>query len=156
MDKQELSRMYLEEHLTMEQIGRVVGLTRQGVCHWVKKHGIDVGKAERFKVICDVCGKEFELTRKRFTKSIKHFCGMGCYTSYLRNPSYRQSRTGQRIARSVLGQSLQRELRSGEVVHHRDGDDTNNSLGNLQLFGSHSEHIAFHHKLRQDTRHVLK
>jgi hypothetical protein len=150
MDKLELSRMYLDEHLTMEQIGKLVGLTRQGVQHWVKKHGIDASKAERFKVICDVCGKEFELTRKRFTKSIKHFCGMECYKTYLRNAEYRQNRTGQRIGRAVVEKGLQRKLRDGEVVHHIDGNDTNNDPSNLTVFASHSEHLAFHHQLRRE------
>jgi len=151
MDKVELSRMYLGEHLTMEQIGKLVGKTRAGVHYWIKKHGIDVSKVERFKVHCDTCDKELERTGQRFTKSIRHFCNMGCYKVYLQNSEYRQNRNGQRIGRAVIEKSLQRTLRPGEVVRHIDGNNLNNDPDNLAVFRSASEHRAFHHKEKQVT-----
>lgn len=69
---------------------------------------------------------------------------------YLRNPEYEAWRTGQRIARIILSEHLHRELISGEVVHHIDGNNRNNDLSNLMLFKNSSEHIAYHHKLRRE------
>jgi hypothetical protein len=150
INKEDLERKYLVEHLTMAQIGSELGKTRQAIWYLIRKYGIDVSKAERFDVRCDICSKVFSLTRKRFTKSIKHFCSRGCYKKYLHNPDYIGWRNGQRIGRYTLESSLQRRLRPGEVVHHIDGNDMNNELGNLMLFSSPSEHLAFHHKLRRE------
>ena len=95
----ELSRKYLVEHQTMQQIASGLGVTRQAIWYLVRKYGIDVSKAERFDVVCDVCGKTHSETRKRFIRSIKHFCCKECYKVYLRNPEYRGWRHGQRISR---------------------------------------------------------
>ncbi len=43
--------------------------------------------------------------------------------------------------RLVAAQMLGRPLKEGEVVHHKDGNPANNDPGNLQVFGSHSEHM---------------
>jgi hypothetical protein len=42
----------------------------------------------------------------------------------------------------------------GEVVHHINGINTDNSADNLRVFKSQSEHMAFHHSLRQQNRRV--
>lgn len=39
---------------------------------------------------------------------------------------------------------LGRELNEGEVVHHKDGNRSNNSFDNLIVFKSASDHAAFH------------
>jgi predicted P-loop ATPase len=154
INKEELEKLYLVDHLTMQQIGNKFGFTRAWICRLAKKYGIDASKAERFDVKCDICGTVFSTTRKRFTKSIKHFCRKDCYTRYLNNDEYKQNRTGQRRARKVVEEALGRSLRIGEIVHHEDGDNMNNELDNLKLFGSHSEHLAYHHRLRRDRLEV--
>lgn len=37
-----------------------------------------------------------------------------------------------------------RELYEGEVVHHIDGDPTNDDPSNLELFANHADHIRHH------------
>ncbi len=48
------------------------------------------------------------------------------------------------IAEQVIG----RPLRSQEVVHHIDGDETNDSPGNLMVFPNQAEHARYHGKTR--------
>lgn len=149
MKKEDLERKYLVEHKTLEEIGKEYGTTRQAVYYFVKKYGLLVKDAENVAFKCDTCGKDSTVTRKRFKRSIKHFCSMECYKGYLRNSEYIQSRTGQRHGREVVEKYYGRILQLGEVVHHVDGDNTNNDISNLIVFKSHSEHLEHHHKARQ-------
>jgi hypothetical protein len=51
--------------------------------------------------------------------------------------------------RKVMEQVLGRALRRGEVVHHIDGDKTNNSPENLEVFASNAEHLRHHAQARK-------
>lgn len=148
-DKEQLERWYLSEHLTLEQIGQRLGITRQAAWNRIRRCRIDTSSAERFDIKCDVCGEEYSTTRKRYLKSIKHCCSHACYMQYLRSPEYKAWRQGQRIARINLGKHLGREVRTGEVVDFIDGDNRNNEISNLMLFPSSAEHIAYHHELKR-------
>lgn len=46
--------------------------------------------------------------------------------------------------RYVAEQKLGRKLNTKEVIHHIDGDRSNNTFENLQIFSSHSEHMKIH------------
>lgn len=50
--------------------------------------------------------------------------------------------------RLVIEKHLGRYLSTNEVVHHIDGNKSNNSLENLQLM-TNEEHSRFHNKLRR-------
>jgi hypothetical protein len=43
-----------------------------------------------------------------------------------------------------MSKYLKRPLYKNEVVHHIDGDTSNNRISNLQLFKNNGEHIRFH------------
>jgi len=47
--------------------------------------------------------------------------------------------------RYVMEQHIGRYLDPREVVHHIDGDQSNNDISNLQLFANQSEHISNGH-----------
>ena len=47
--------------------------------------------------------------------------------------------------RHIMEQHLGRKLKPDEIVHHIDGDNTNNDINNLQIM-SQSEHINLHRK----------
>lgn len=50
--------------------------------------------------------------------------------------------------RLVMEQHLGRYLEAEEVVHHIDGDPSNNAIENLQLFTNQSKHISIGHAHR--------
>lgn len=47
--------------------------------------------------------------------------------------------------RHVMEQHLGRYLDPAEVVHHKDGDRTNNAIDNLELFASQADHVSLGH-----------
>lgn len=54
--------------------------------------------------------------------------------------------------RVVLEEHLGRPLRNEEVVHHIDGNNTNDAIGNLQVFETTNEHTRYHNQLRKINR----
>lgn len=54
--------------------------------------------------------------------------------------------------RIVAEQKIGRRLESGEVVHHKDGDKTNNNPDNIDVFPSISHHSFEHRKVCCDRR----
>lgn len=54
--------------------------------------------------------------------------------------------------RLVMEAHLGRFLEKDEVIHHLDGNPSNNTLENLQLFPNHSEHMKFEQSLRKAGR----
>lgn len=49
---------------------------------------------------------------------------------------------------AIAEQELGRELRDNEVVHHIDGDKTNNHPSNLEVFADNTEHVREHWSAR--------
>lgn len=58
--------------------------------------------------------------------------------------------TGKRVRlhRKLMAESLGRPLTSGEIVHHLDGDSTNNDPANLMVLPSQSHHAHIEYHLR--------
>jgi len=149
ISKEELEDLYLNKHLTLDEIGKIYEKSRQRIWQLVKQAGIATDTAERFKVHCPVCDIEFETTRARYRNTALHYCSTDCYQAHrLSCSSYTPSRTGQRHAKAVLEAHLGRELQGKECIHHLDGNCLNNSIDNLILFASHAEHIRYHHQIR--------
>lgn len=120
-------------------------------------------------VKCDWCGAEIS----RYPSQIhpRNFCNRSCLGKY-RSENYIATRAanwrgGTRrdrnrcqwfmpwhhradkrgyVYRYVIAAELHlgRPLRIGEVVHHIDGDVTNDHPDNLQVLANQSEHIAIH------------
>lgn len=62
-----------------------------------------------------------------------------------RDRSGRRRRTHRVQAEAALG----RPLRPGEIVHHRDGDKTNNDPANLLVLSSQAQHASLEFHLRR-------
>ena len=51
--------------------------------------------------------------------------------------------------RLVVERYLQRFLKTEEVVHHLDGNKSDNELDNLMLFSTQKAHASFHTKMKR-------
>jgi hypothetical protein len=107
---------------------------------------------------CSSCGKQFwkisSYSAAQWEKA--HYCSNKCRARARWKPYQdfrdggrwivRRPSDGKRVyrARLVMEQAIGRKLRPEEVVHHINRDCTDDRLENLQLYGSHSEHMKDH------------
>lgn len=109
---------------------------------WNSKRMSEYDKKENIMNKKDGWTKEMRLKRREITLS-------NCknedkaYKKYL----------GRHIHRIVAEKMLGRKLKKGEVVHHIDGNKTNNKPENLMIFKSQSEHAKFHMLLKKGAKH---
>ena len=139
---------------SMEEIAKVVHVSKHAIWKLLRKHGVDTSK-HKITVSCAVCGAPIERTRKRVRKQLNHFCGTDCYSAFLDagKTSYANSGNSSRIARSVVSQWF--ELKEGNVVHHEDRNRFNNSRYNLRVFANQGDHIRYHHKTRDENHNKI-
>lgn len=55
--------------------------------------------------------------------------------------------------RLIMEKKLKRYLKKNEVVHHKDGDHTNNHMDNLQVM-TQSEHASIHGRRKKQLLHI--
>lgn len=116
---------------------------------------------------CDQCKKEFKTYLCYEKRNRKHrFCSKRCEAEFLKYNNTRENWKGGRISSStgyiyikidgkevgehvlVAEKKIGRRLEADEVVHHINGDKTDNRPENLQVM-TNSEHVKLHHTLRQ-------
>lgn len=129
-------------HIPVTQLAKRYGVTRQAIYKVLWAGGIDTAKKLQ-QVSCDCCGKLLERDRGRIRRQLHHFCGYECYYAWINaGDTYIQSREGQRKARRAVSEHF--ALLPGYVVHHEDRNCLNNSIYNLRVFASQSDHIRYH------------
>ena len=134
--------LYLEQHLTMQQIANKFGVSKTAISNCLKNMGVSSKDGEWIKLKCDFCGGEIERTRARVKKAERHFCDKACYGKSIRNPNYFYWRHGQREAQEEV--SWHFTLEPGMIVHHKDSNTINNDKSNLVVFASQADHMRCH------------
>ena len=121
--------------------------------------------------VCRECQTEFRrnVSPSTVARGHGHFCSTACSTKFHRRGKVSNNwRGGRNIIKSgyvkvylpgnpharpdgyalehriVLAGMLGRPLGRREVVHHRDGNPSNNDPANLELLASQSEHMRLH------------
>ena len=112
---------------------------------------------------CDQCGKQFVRKRSMVLRSKCHFCSRGClrigqtgsgnpHWKGAQSPQKALTKGYQRITvrgkhkayhRYIMEQHLGYPLSVNQVVHHKDGNPTNNTIENLEIMES-TEHTRYH------------
>lgn len=110
------------------------------------------------ELTCVICERPFSVIPSRVRKGAK-YCSYRCHqagegrkggtTRGEQVKARSQGRTytktdGRHAHRVVMEQVLGRQLRPGEIVHHKDGNKLNNAPENLEIISSQSEHTRVH------------
>lgn len=154
--------MYTTQNMTMQLIADKAGITRQAVKLILDRHNIEYRGGTQPRT-CLFCKEVFQATRCRLKRGGGDYCSPQCFHAD-RSIAGEYSITGGGMARlykslGVTDRQLGRRARAqtpglkpGQVVHHIDGNRSNNDPGNLMIFDNHSEHMQFHHRIRTEKR----
>ena len=141
-ERKEIVRKFVEELIPMAALATEYGISRQAIHKIIRKAGIDIVAAAKVKKTCAVCNRTVIVARNRARQVNTLTCSRECYYAYLKRNGYRPNNQGSRFARKLV--SMYHELKRGEVVHHIDGDQSNNRLENLMVFASQADHLRYH------------
>lgn len=112
-------------------------------------------EARTVTVVCEDCGAEYERTVKESKRrgDRRTLC-VACRGRGFRNHGLRRASDGRMVItcrdgsrvyfyRALMEAAIGRHLTTDEVVHHRNGDPTDDRLENLEVM-SKSDHTALH------------
>lgn len=143
----------------VDAIASDAGVTRQTIHNILKANGALTYKRKSIKLECAFCGETFTKPYA-YVKDV-NYCSQQCFHAH-RSIAGMYSERGSKLtalvdrtkirklsrqARKVVEESGI-ELNHGQVVHHINGDKSDNRVENLRVFDSHNEHMRFHHALR--------
>lgn len=147
MDMVDIVSAYTIDLIPVIALAKKYNMARQGIYKLLRRAGVDTSKAgaANIKVSCTSCGKERTIKRCIFRTRKHVFCDHVCYYAFLKNGNGNpliMNRQCSRIARSVVSKYF--DLQLGNIVHHEDRNDFNNSPDNLFVFTNQGDHIRHH------------
>ena len=125
------------DDLTLEQLGKMCGVTRERIRQILRELGIT-----KTRLIAHLHGNRNPAWRE----GSRLFDSHGYVRVVARTHHLADSRGYVLEHRLIAEQKLGRRLESNEVVHHIDGDRTNNHPDNLTVCASVGAHIAKFHR----------
>lgn len=152
-----LVEMVLGKRMKWAEVEKATGLTRQGVWKRLKRGGLYEPRCAKggapgkmVEMACGFCQRPVRRYRSRMALmgQVAVYCNQQCYAAKLATHPYQESRDGSRMARVAIGRHF--PIERDHMVHHKDGDQRNNVLGNLLVFASQADHMA-HHRGRKVT-----
>lgn len=133
--------LYRDTLYPLQDIAVLYGCSRMGVKKYLNRQGVDTSK-RKLQIKCHQCGITFDRHRKHVRRSIHSYCSKQCYHKALHNPGLVIRRQGGRLAHKAVSKYM--VLSKEQVVHHIDGNQNNNDIGNLIVFACNADHIRWH------------
>jgi hypothetical protein len=134
-------------------------LSREGIKYCSKKCMGEASRTGNF-IKCKYCKKEFYSTRHEFCSpecvskyKVEHYE----HKTYFENGYIVEFHNGYnkkgnvKQHRRIMEDFLGRKLSENEVVHHINGDKTDNRIENLQVM-TRSEHSSLHRRMEKEAR----
>lgn len=161
----------IERYLANEDLLSLVsatGVTRTAIYALLKRRGVEVFRCRVMTLVCKFCGETFDRPRSHIKGEHCGYCSVQCFHAD-RSIAGEYSRIGgsisrvkdsldyaDEVSRRKFGRIAKKAidaagivLKPGEVIHHKDGNRRNFDIDNLQIFKNQSEHMKYHHSLRQ-------
>lgn len=152
----------------INDIAVLAGISRQAVRDSLIRSGVYNPRHGSVEKVCPFCRERFTAWRNVVRRGGGNYCSVQCFHAD-RSIGGEYSAIGgamTRLTSEIYGvqeattRNLSREarravkqagivLKPGQVVHHIDGDRSNNKLENLMIFDSHTAHMQYHHSLRK-------
>ena len=139
--KQEIRYEYTVRLTPLADLAIKYGVSRQALHKMLRRSGVDTTK-KHITTTCEVCRKEITRPKCQIRNANSLFCSRGCYYLWLNRNNYRPCSHGSRKARQIVSKYF--DLQPGHIVHHIDGNQANNELGNLLVFACQKDHIRHH------------
>lgn len=142
-DRAEVIRLYVEELIPMARLAKQYCISRQAIHKLIRKAGVNILAASKITTVCKQCNRPVTKVRCQFRNTNSIFCSRQCYYEWLRSGNqYIEDRPGSRQSRKIVAAVF--DLQSGNIVHHIDGNQANNSLDNLLVFKNQGDHVRHH------------
>lgn len=161
----------IERYLSGERLKGLVtatGVTRTAIYDLFKRRAIEPYKRRILALKCKFCSEEFARPRSHVKGEHSGYCSIQCFHAD-RSIAGEYSKIGgvisrvkdsldyaEEVNRRKFGKLAHKAvvdagivLKTGEVVHHKDGKRQNFTPDNLQVFKNQSEHMKYHHSLRK-------
>ena len=144
--KEWLEKQYLTKKLSFETIAKSVGINPSSIRKWCFKFGINPRPAPfRGSALRELnpSWKGGRLIHRGY--------------AFIHHPEPHSYKRGYYVPEHtlVMEQKLGRKLMKPEVVHHLDGNPSNNSPENLMLFPNNGEHRIFEEKVNSFGKSIL-
>jgi len=153
-DKQWLEDLYLTKSLSTIEIAKLAGCSKGAVHYALVKHNIQTRSYDEATRIRDLVDRK--------GPNAANWKGGRWKTSFgyilIYNPDHPHSRMLPYVLehRLVMEKHLGRYLKQSEVVHHINGDKSDNRLENLLMYDKHIEHKKSHKKLILENAELRK
>lgn len=146
---EEIKDLFLNQLHSLEMIAQKFKVSRSGIKKILNANDVKTSyDATRPKCTCIACGKEFTKTRarKRNQTGWNDYCSRPCYYKSIEGFGFADNGPARRDARLKMAIEILGTLKlpAGAIVHHIDGNQTNNLPRNLILFVSQAAHLRFH------------
>lgn len=135
LTKEELVDLYITQGRSVGAIAKLLGLHYRTIGNWLRRYSIRLTSAQ-------ISERQFG-SKNSFYKG-----GRTTSSGYvnIRRPDHPEARLSGYVRehRLVVEEYIGRFLTASEKVHHINWDKQDNGINNLLMFGSASEHTAFH------------
>lgn len=132
-----LEQQYIALRQSAAKIAKKLGCSYQTVLNWLAWLGIKT--RDRSEAVVGNLHPNWKGGRRKDRGYVLVFCPAHPFCNG-RKYVYQH--------RLVMEKHLGRYLLPAEVIHHIDGDPSNNKIKNLRLFASNSQHTFFHHNAK--------
>lgn len=139
LDMKKVIELY-QNKMSVPQIAKLMGVSQNVIYVRLRERGVTRTSSETLK------GKNAKINNPNW-KGGRHVC---------KRTGYVILSNGEREHRLVAEQKIGRKLLKGEVVHHINGDTSDNRPENLEVLPSQSEHMKLHMTTNEARRRGLQ